>query len=122
MQTDSLKKLLKFPLGFHMAYEKSKADGTVGLDDLAHFVPALIDLPSAISNAGTALEELKDLDEVERRDVLDWAKAEYDLADDVLEARVEAGLGLVLELARFLGELNVIGTDKAEAVVEQPPA
>lgn len=107
METQQIKDVLAFPLGLHMAYDKAQADGKLDVADIAFLVDPLVKLPAAVTGAGLALEQLKDLDESERKDVLDWAKASYDISDDVLEAKVESGLALVLELAKFLGALQV---------------
>ncbi len=44
-------------------------------------------------------DELKDLDAAEKADLLAHVKAKFDLADDALEAKIEAGLDLALEAA-----------------------
>ena len=50
-------------------------------------------------------KSIKDLDDASKKDVLDWAKANYDIADDALEAKVEAALELALHSAQFVGKL-----------------
>ena len=123
MEVQQIKDVVAPLLKLHMAYDKAMVDGKLGVEDIAFLVEPLIGLPAAISGAEAAVEQLKVLTEEGRKDVLDWAKASYDIADDELELKVESGLGLVLELAKFLGVIGVISPAPVEgAPVEPPPA
>lgn len=106
MEVDKIKAVLEFPLSLHMAYDKAKADGQLDVSDLGYLLDPLGKLPGSITGAKEALTQVKDLDAAERDDVLAWAKASYDIADDELEQKVEAGLELALSVAKFLGELQ----------------
>lgn len=103
---DGIKALLAFPLAVHMAYDKAKSDGTIDITDAAFLVDPLMKAIPAFQLVQQALDELKDLDETERGDVLAWAKAEYDIADDELELKVEKALGVALSIAEFVGALK----------------
>jgi len=115
MNTDSLKLILAFAMSMHKSYEGAQADGKIAVDDLPHLMDPMMKLLPAIQAAKNVPAEIKDLSDQERSDLMVWAKAEYDIADDVLEAKVEAGLAMVLHLASFLGVIGVIGGDAAPA-------
>lgn len=56
------------------------------------------DLMALLSlDAGKALQEYKNLDVAGRQELLDYAKQKFDIADDVLEVKVENAFGLLLE-------------------------
>jgi len=101
-----IKKVLAFPLSLHMAYDLAKADGKVDINDLGHLMKPGMTLAGAVPMAKQAYAELKDLDETERADIMQWAQAEYDIKDDVLEAKVEAGLKLAMDIALFIGAIS----------------
>lgn len=49
--------------------------------------------------------EYKDLDESEKKELLEYCKEELDLEDDVLEERIEGGFQVLLSLADSLEEI-----------------
>lgn len=104
--TENLKKALKPFLDLHEAYDQAKADGTVDSKDLPLLVGPGLSFASGIPAMGAAVKEFKDLDSQERADILAWVKADYDIADDVLEEKVEAAFGLVLNIGSFIGVLS----------------
>jgi len=52
------------------------------------------------------VKEYKDIDSQERADLEAWVKTTYDIADDVLEEKVEAAFGLLLHIGSFIGVLS----------------
>lgn len=98
--------ILSTLLAFHMAYDQAKSDdGKIDVKDIGYLVAPLSKLPAAITDAKLAIEEFKSLDDVSKGELMAKLKAEYDIADDVLEAKVEAGMSALLELGKFLGTL-----------------
>ena len=73
---EGIKTVLAFPLSLHMAYEVASEDGKVNIFDIGVLIKPTMKLMSAIPVAKQAFEEIKDLDEVERADVMQWAQAE----------------------------------------------
>lgn len=61
------------------------------------------------------LPEIKDLDAVERAQVLELFQKELDLKDDDLEAVVEEGLGIAADLASIIERSKAL-YEKAKAV------
>ena len=82
---------------------ESLADG-IGLSDIGKLVSVVKHAPSAISSikSGKIIPELKDLDEAEKTELKDYLKEEFDLSDDNLEAKIEAGLFVVIDLCGLL--------------------
>ncbi len=97
--------ILSAALSFHMAYDQAKADGKVDLKDLPLLFVPFMKLPEAIAGAGDALAQLKAASAQDRADMLAKLGAEYDIADDVLEAKVEAGVEWLVATGKFVGVL-----------------
>lgn len=103
--TKELKELLALPLSIHMAYDLAMADGKLDLADLALLMGPAMKIGPALQGIDKVPGELKDMDDAEKKDVLDWAKTMYNISDDVLEKKVEDALGLALHIAQFVGKL-----------------
>ena len=100
------KEVLSALLSGHQAVTMALADGKVGLEDLALLVGPLMKLPLAIQDASLAIGEITNATEAERAQVLSDLKAEYDLSNDELEAKVEAGVELLMALGKFYGTVK----------------
>jgi len=98
-----LKECLDLAMSIHMAYDKSKADGKLDWDDLQYAYKPAMKLIPAIKGAGSIPAQIKDMDTTELEELKAWAKIEYDLRDDEVEAKIEKGLALVLHIAQFVG-------------------
>lgn len=95
------KDALDFMLSSHMAYDLAKADGSVDLADLPLLMAPMMKLLPAIQGLDKVPGELGDLDDAELKEVCDWAKALYKLADDEVEAKVEGALKVFLVVAQY---------------------
>lgn len=104
----NLKEILAVLFGLQAAFEQAKADdGKIGLSDIGFFVPPLLLIPPAIEDAKVALDEWKNADDAARADIKTYVIEEFDLEDDKLEAKIEAGLKAFVELgAVFRGEVE----------------
>jgi hypothetical protein len=99
---ENLKLALAFPLSLAMAYDEAKADGELTYMDLRLVLdPAMKAFP-AIQALPEAWEELKQISDENRAQLHVWVKAEFDIADDELEERIENGLALMADLARYV--------------------
>lgn len=98
--------ILSAVLAFHMAYDLANKDGKIDVSDVQYLITPMIKLPAAIAGADQALAELKAMDAAERGEMLAKLAAEYDIADDVLEAKVEAGVEWLLATGKFVGTLS----------------
>ena len=106
MENQAIKDFLAFPLSLHMAYDKADADGKIDVNDLTYLLEPVTKLIPAVQNAKAALDQVRDLDEAERADVNAWAKSTYDIADDQLEEKIEAGIDVLLSVAVLVGKLT----------------
>lgn len=79
------------------------SDG-VGLGDIGKLVAVVKRAPAGISavKSGKVIPELKDLDDAEKTELKNWSKEELDLKDDNLEAKIEAGLWVAIDLCDLL--------------------
>lgn len=68
-------------------------------------------------------QEIKDLDEVERAQLLEALKVKFDIEADDLEAKIEEGLGLIVRLYKDVTDTIAYAKSfnaEDEAVVEAP--
>lgn len=100
---DNVYEILSIPLALYMAYDKAKADGKVDASDIQYLVGPLLRLPSAIDGADQALSELKSLDDESRAKCMAQLAADFDIADDVLEKKIEAAVNWLLATGELLG-------------------
>lgn len=96
------KELVSFLLAVHQAYQLSNADGKIDFKDLPHIYNPLMKSIQAFNGLDKIPAELKDLDDEERKELVELFKADFDLADDVLEQKIEEGFAVALQLAKFI--------------------
>lgn len=102
---DKIKEVLAFPMALYVAYDRANADGKISFDDIPHAITPATKLLPMINAIKGVIPQLKDLDSAETKEVHDWVKAEFDIADDQVEAKIESGVGLALEVAKFVGAI-----------------
>lgn len=100
---DNVYEILSIPLALYMAYDKAKSDGKLDASDIQYLVGPLLRLPSAIDGADQALNELKSLDDESRAKCMAQLAADFDIADDVLEKKIEAAVNWLLATGELLG-------------------
>jgi len=81
-------------------------DGIQWTDAVALF-PNIVDGVALIKNGKDALAEFKELDAVEKAELLDFVKVEFDLADDKLEDVVETALGVIESVSELIVKIKV---------------
>lgn len=102
-----IQEALSAALGFLMAVELAKADGKLELVDIAHFASPLLKLPAAVEGIGNVVEQFKNATPEDRASVITALSAEFDMANDVLEAKIESGLEWLMATGKFVGTLKV---------------
>lgn len=112
---EGIKSVLAFPLSIHMAYAAANADGKIDMLDVPLLMGPAMKLVPAMQKAKQAVAEIKDLDTNERAELNDWAKVEYDIADDTLEAKVEASIDVLLSIAVLVGTMTKEEADEVKA-------
>lgn len=93
-------------LALYSGVQAAGADKKYDLTDLAHVAGPLMRLPGVIAMAKEAGVDYKSLDDVARAEVLAALKAEFNLENDVLEQKIEAGLEFALAGGKFLGAIQ----------------
>lgn len=86
------KELVKFGLVLGKALAEALADGKVDLTDALKFLPVLRELKDAVEGIDQVPTELKDLDDAEKKELLEYIKGEFDLENDEVEAKCEEAL------------------------------
>lgn len=79
------------------------SDG-IGLSDIGPALKAAKAVKPAIDalKSGQLLPELKDLSEEERVELKEFVSVEFDLRDDALEAAIEKGLQIAIDLSKLI--------------------
>lgn len=67
---------------------------TLGLD--------LLDAPAVIKSWSGIKAEFKAMTPESRQELIDWEKTQFDIADDKVEARIEAGLDALEAIAKLV--------------------
>lgn len=101
--TGELKEMMLFLFSLAGAIDKAQADGKIDAADFMLLADPLMKAIPAFSGAGQLAGEWKDLDDAEQEDLRSFVKANFDIADDDLEAKVELALDVALRLGRFFG-------------------
>jgi len=98
--------LLSLALSLHVAFEAAKADGKVDLKDAPLLLGPMMKLPAAIGGVEKCVGELKAMDPAQRGELMAKLAEEYDIPNDKLEAKVEAGVEWLLATGKFVGVLT----------------
>jgi len=99
------KDAMEFLLALHNGVQVSMEDGKINFFDLPNLVKPMLKLSAAMEGMKSIPAELSELDADEVAEIKEMFKSQFDLADDVLEAKIEEGLGALLMLGKFLGEV-----------------
>lgn len=89
-----------FTLGEAVSEAKTN-DGKFTLADLGLLVLPATKVPQAIESADGALAEWTNASETDRANVIAWLKQDFDIQDDKAEARIEAGLSMLVQAGVF---------------------
>ena len=112
-----VKNVLALPLAIYVAYDLSAADGKIDLGDLPNAMGVVTKLPAFASSIPHAVPAFKAVSEDESQfsNLKAWVSDEFDIADDEVEAKVEQGVKLALELGRFIVGFSADESDDASA-------
>lgn len=93
--------LAMFSLGQNIE-EDLLDDGKISFGEaLGTAASTLPDLVQIFTNRHEIGAQIVDIDETEREELLVWAKDNFDLQDDVLEKKIEAGLDAINALLKL---------------------
>jgi len=97
------KEVMDVPLALYMAVDKAKQnDGKVDLMDLPLLLDPVMKIPAAAENFSAALGQWKAASAEARVAYYDSVKASFDIADDKLEEKVEAGIAVLVHMGKLL--------------------
>lgn len=96
-----LKEAVCFGISFLEAGFEAMSDGKVDFTDIPQLLGPLMQAGSAIEGADKIMGEIKALDEASKQKLMAEVKEEFDLENDVLEARIEGAIQLVLGIAMY---------------------
>ena len=80
-------------------------DNKISIFDLRHFVNALNVSKAAVDNAKNIPKELKDLDEKEKQELVEYVKTTFDIPQDNVEIVVEKALAVAIQFGDLIGAL-----------------
>lgn len=96
------KEALSFLFTVGMAYDKAQADGDVTFTDGYFLIDPLMKAVPAFDKINEVGREMADLSEEEKKELHDFVKAEFNIADDKLEETIEEAVTVIAPLASFL--------------------
>lgn len=102
---ENLKKAVKFGIDLGEQFDKALADNKFQWTDSFGFFDELIQVPGLIKDGKVIVAELKDLDTVEKDELIVFIQEEFDIENDKAEAEIEAALKTV---AGILELINLI--------------
>ena len=97
-----LSEAIVFAITLGEAVELGLQDGKLGLEDLGLLVVPFTKAPDAVEGISNIKDEIMDLDAAERGVLNQMIKDELDLADDKLEAKIEAGVDFLAAIHTFM--------------------
>lgn len=99
------KEMLIFLFALHMTFDKANADGKIDTADLGLLMDPISKAVPALSDINQIEVEVKNATDQDIVDLKAFIKENYDIADDVLEAKIENALALAPRIAQFLMKL-----------------
>lgn len=99
----NLKIVLACVFALSTSVEQAKAnDNKVDLKDFPLFLNPLTQLPAAITAGPAALEEYKTATPEQRDELVQWVRAEFNIEDEKIEQKIEAGIQMVIAGGQLL--------------------
>lgn len=87
---DKLKKALAFGIKATVKIDEVTQDGWQWLSDSVALFPTLVEIPGLLKDGKEMWEELQEVDDEEKAELQQFAKDNFDIADDELEEVVES--------------------------------
>jgi hypothetical protein len=99
---EALKKVIDFSAAISQGLEKALADGKIGFADAPLLTAPGVALFALLPVISSVVSEFKDLDEEEKKDLIAYAEAHFDLANDQAERLAERSFAIALALGDLL--------------------
>jgi hypothetical protein len=100
------KELVSFGLSAGVAIAKALEDGKFGVIDVIKFLPVLKAAKEAFQGVDQIPAELLDLSDIEKDELVQMVKSDFDLPDDKVEAMIEAGFEVALSVLQIVTSLK----------------
>lgn len=98
---ENLKKVIKLVLDLQKQGQVALADGKFTLLDIPGFLDELLQIPGLINSRETIVAEFNDLTKDEIDELNAYLKQEFDLENDVTEAKVEEYINIAVSLIKL---------------------
>lgn len=103
---DNLKVVALFGINLAESLDKKLEDGKIGVFEGLDLLKDLKKVPKLIVSAPKALGELQDLDDVERKELVQLVQDELDLRNDKVEEMVEKGIAAMANIAGLVEDFQ----------------
>ncbi len=97
----NLKVIIGFNLSVGEELAKALEDGQFSFSEVLGFTDELMEIPKVVEAVKKAPEEFKDLDEKEAAELKEYFCIEFDIANDKVEAAIEASFKFAIAIAEF---------------------
>lgn len=102
------KALVDVILSFYTQYVDATKDGRkLTWIDLFRFGPALLLLSSAVTGFNDAVKEWETATDADRAGFNEYVKTQFNIADQVVEAKIEAGISIAVKLGSMVDDVKV---------------
>jgi hypothetical protein len=96
--TQETKDALTFVFALVTGLQNAFADGSFTISDLPDFLPALMDLPAALSGAGDIPVEFEQMNDQDKADLIQWVKDNFQIEDAKVEQFIEDCFAIILDM------------------------
>lgn len=101
---ENVKKLVKFSCDLTKQISEALADGKFVWSEAFGFVNEVMQIPGVVKSFPDIKNELSELTPEERQELNDYFAAEFDIANDKIEAFIEHALSLAISLVALVEE------------------
>lgn len=100
---DNIKKTIGAIISIGVSIIKAKADDDkISMSEaIGITVGSIPKVFNSVKNFGAVREEYNDLDDTEREDIKLWVREEFDLSNDYVEEKIEAGFEAIVAIEKF---------------------
>jgi len=106
MSTKETRELLSFALGIFNWGGRSLQDGKVDWNELIALGPKFLDVSKAFEGIEQIPTELKNMNPQEAKDLIEYAKKEFDIPQDKVEMIVESSLEILYRIYKLFKDLG----------------
>lgn len=101
-----VKKALGFAIGLSQSINSSLEDNKMTFFEAIGLIGKVFNVAEIVNNRAQLISELYDLDENEKKELMDWVRDNYDVEDDKIETTLEKTLELVMDIIDYALELS----------------